>query len=62
MALDGAYEKLKVKVVSRSRGPRGDMFRTTGPWTPAELALVGQGRLVSLLERRQDWLRALPER
>lgn len=28
---------------------------------PAELALVGQGRLVSLLERRQDWLRALPE-
>ena len=28
---------------------------------PAEQALVAQSRLVSLLERRQDWLRALPE-
>lgn len=40
MSLDGAYEKLKVKVVSRSRGPRADIFRSTGPWSPAELALV----------------------
>ncbi len=49
MALDGAYEKLKVKVVSRSRGPRGDMFRTTGPWTPAELALV-RGKMTETYE------------
>lgn len=40
MDLDGVYEKLHVKVVSRSRGPKADMFRTTGPWTPEELALV----------------------
>lgn len=40
MSLDGVYEKLHVKVVSRSRGPRADMFRTTGPWTPQELAMV----------------------
>jgi protease-4 len=40
MSLDGAYEKLKVKVVSRSRGPRADIFRSTGPWSPAELQLV----------------------
>ncbi|MCG3123383.1 MAG: hypothetical protein GIKADHBN_01799 [Phycisphaerales bacterium] len=40
MALDGVYEKLKINVVSRSRGPRADMFRTTGAWTPEELAIV----------------------
>ncbi len=40
MSLEGVYEKLKVKVTSRSRGPRADMFRSTGPWTPEELALV----------------------
>jgi protease-4 len=36
----GLYEKLKVNVVSRSRGPMAGMFRTTGSWSPEELAAV----------------------
>ncbi|MCC6425495.1 MAG: signal peptide peptidase SppA [Phycisphaerales bacterium] len=40
MSLDGVYDKLKVNVTTRSRGPRANMFRSTGPWTAEELALV----------------------
>jgi protease-4 len=38
--MEGLYEKLKVNVVSRSRGPMAGMFRTTGSWTPEELSAV----------------------
>ncbi len=40
MAMGELYNKLHVNVVSRSRGPMADLFRTTGSWTPAELAMV----------------------
>lgn len=40
MSLSGLYDKLKVHVVSRGRGPRAGMFRTTEPWTEQEVDLV----------------------
>lgn len=40
MSMAGLYDKLKVRVVGRSRGPRSAMFRTTEPWTPEELGFV----------------------
>ncbi|MEK6701728.1 MAG: S49 family peptidase, partial [Planctomycetota bacterium] len=40
MAMGELYSKLHVNVVSRSRGPMSDLFRSTGAWTPAELAIV----------------------
>lgn len=40
VSLAGLYDKLKVGVVSRARGPRAGIFRSTDPWTPEELALV----------------------
>ncbi|MFO0833832.1 MAG: S49 family peptidase [Phycisphaerales bacterium] len=40
IAMQGLYEKLKVNVVTRSRGPRAAMFRSTAPWSPEELELV----------------------
>nr|HRJ49558.1 S49 family peptidase [Phycisphaerales bacterium] len=54
MSLDGVYEKLKVNVVSRSRGPRSDLFRTTGPWTDQEIVLVREkmARTYDLFTRR----------
>lgn len=40
MSLAGLYDKLKVHVVGRGRGPRAAMFRTTEPWTPEEIGFV----------------------
>jgi len=40
MSMAGLYDKLKVRVVGRSRGPRASLFRTTEPWTAQEIALV----------------------
>lgn len=40
MSMAGLYDKLKVRVVGRGRGPRAAMFRTTEPWSPEELGLV----------------------
>lgn len=40
LAMDGLYSNLKINVVSRSRGPNADMFRSTGAWSPAEVATV----------------------
>lgn len=40
IGLDGVYKMLKVNVVDRSRGPRSEMFRSTSPWTPEEVAVV----------------------
>ncbi len=40
MSMAGLYDKLKVHVVGRARGPRAAMFRTTEPWTPEELGFV----------------------
>jgi protease-4 len=34
------YEKLHVKIVSRSRGPRANMFSSVEPWTTSERAFV----------------------
>jgi protease-4 len=39
ISMDGLYEKLKVNVVTRSRGPRGQMF-SSSPWTEAERGIV----------------------
>jgi len=39
-ALGGMYEKLRVNVVPRSRGPQADLFDTTSGWSEAERALV----------------------
>ncbi|MBL8760573.1 MAG: S49 family peptidase, partial [Phycisphaerae bacterium] len=40
IAMQGLYDTLKVNVVTRSRGPRAAMFRSTAPWSPDELAVV----------------------
>ena len=40
MAMGGAFEKLKVNVVGRSRGPRADMQSSSKPWSEAERGLV----------------------
>ncbi len=40
LAMQGLYEKLKVNVVTRARGPRAGMFRSTAPWSPEELDMV----------------------
>jgi len=34
------YDKLKVRVTTRTRGPAGDMFSSTEPWTPAQVQQV----------------------
>lgn len=49
ISMDGLYEKLKVKVVSRDRGPRAGLFRSTGAWSPEEEALV-RGKMTSTYE------------
>lgn len=36
------YEKLHVNIVSRSRGPRADLFSSVEPWDDAERAFVRQ--------------------
>lgn len=40
MALEGAYSKLHMNVVSRSRGPRAGVFGSVSPWSEADRALV----------------------
>jgi len=41
MALGGAYEKLHINIVSRSRGPHAAVFGgSAAPWTDSERALV----------------------
>lgn len=40
IAMQGLYDTLKVNVVTRSRGPRASMFRSTAPWSPEEIELV----------------------
>lgn len=39
IAMQGLYEKVKVNVVSRARGPRAGMFRSS-PWTEQEVAAI----------------------
>lgn len=39
-AMGGLYDKVKVHVVERSRGPMGDLFNSASPWTPEQLELV----------------------
>lgn len=40
MSLGGLYEKGKVRVVGRGRGPMADLFDSTKPWNEQQLALV----------------------
>lgn len=40
IAMEGLYEKLKLNVVSRSRGPKAAMFRSSEPWSAEEVAAV----------------------
>jgi protease-4 len=40
LSMEGLYKTLKVNVVDRSRGPRAEMFRSTSPWSPEEVAVV----------------------
>jgi protease IV len=40
LALGGAYDKLKLRVVPRSRGPMGGLLGSTSPWTEAERTLI----------------------
>lgn len=42
IAMQGLYEKVKLHVVPRSRGPKAAMFRSTQPWTAEEAAVVRQ--------------------
>ncbi len=40
IAMTGLYDKLKVRVHGRERGPMGRMLASSGPWSDAEQALV----------------------
>lgn len=40
IAMQGLYEKVKLHVVSRSRGPKAGMFRSTEVWSADEVAAV----------------------
>lgn len=40
MAMGGLYDKLKVRVVGRARGPLGGMLGSVSPWTGEERELV----------------------
>lgn len=40
VALGGAYDKLKIHVVNRGRGPMANMFASSTPWTDVEKAFV----------------------
>jgi protease IV len=40
IAMHGLYDKLKVNVVPRTRGPRADMLSSLHPWTDDQRALV----------------------
>lgn len=40
ISMGGLYEHLKIRVVSRARGPRADLFDSTRAWREAEVALV----------------------
>jgi protease IV len=40
MSMGGLYDWAKVKVVGRGRGPKADLFDSSKPWNPAQLALV----------------------
>ncbi|MCC6322919.1 MAG: S49 family peptidase [Phycisphaerales bacterium] len=42
LAMGGLYEKIKLNVVSRSRGPMGAVFGSTVPWTESERAFIRQ--------------------
>ncbi|MEX2219087.1 MAG: S49 family peptidase [Phycisphaerales bacterium] len=39
-AMGGLYDKLKVRVVERSRGPMGGMFTSVTPWSPEQIEQV----------------------
>jgi protease-4 len=40
MALGGLYDKLKIRVVERGRGPMADLESSVSPWTPDQLNQV----------------------
>ena len=40
MSMGPLYDKVKVRVTTRTRGPAGDMFSSTEPWTPAQVQQV----------------------
>lgn len=42
LAMGGLYDKVKLNVVPRSRGPMGSLFSSAEPWTEAERALIRQ--------------------
>ncbi|MBY0311965.1 MAG: S49 family peptidase [Phycisphaerales bacterium] len=42
IAMTGLYDKLKVRVHGRERGPMGGMLASSSPWTDAEQAAVRQ--------------------
>lgn len=42
LAMGGLYEKLKVSVVSRSRGPMGGVLGSAKPWSEAERLFIRQ--------------------
>lgn len=42
IAMGGLYDKVKVNVVGRARGPMGDMMSSARPWTPEQQDLVRQ--------------------
>lgn len=39
-AMGGLYDKVKVRVVERSRGPMADLESSIQPWSPEQIALV----------------------
>jgi protease-4 len=40
MSLGGLYEKGKIRITERSRGPLGDMFSSTRPWSDEQQRMV----------------------
>ena len=54
IAMGGLFDKLKVNVVGRGRGPMADLLASPDPWTPEQLALVRErmSRTYDLFTRR----------
>lgn len=57
IAMGGLYEKLRLNVVERSRGPMAEIESTTTPWTDAQRALVRQ-RMTETYDQFVDRVRA----
>jgi protease-4 len=57
ISLGGLYDTLKVNVVSRSRGPRADMFASGQPWTDEQRELI-RGKMTRTYELFTDRVRS----